>query len=235
MALPKQATPKYTCILPSDGQEVEYRPFLVAEQKNLLIAQEQGDDDAMFKAVKDLIETCTFGKCKPNLLPVIDMEYLFLKIRAKSVGETANLQVTCHDKECEGHGEVVINLDDVEVVGDEPENKIMINDEIGVELRYPRIGDIDSANLQEGQMSQTIDMLKRCMVTVYDQENVFPTADSSTQELDEFVDTLSMSQMELISNYFGSIPQLKKEVKSECVSCGKEITTTIQGLNNFFS
>ena len=73
------------------------------------------------------------------------------------------------------------------------------------------------------------------MVTVYDQENVFPTADSSTQELDEFVDTLSMSQMELISNYFGSIPQLKKEVKSECVSCGKEITTTIQGLNNFFS
>ena len=81
---------------------------------------------------------------KSTQLAVIDMEYLFLKIRAKSVGETANLQVTCHDKKCDGHIEVVINLDDVEVVGDEPENKIMINDEIGIELRYPRIGDIQS-------------------------------------------------------------------------------------------
>ena len=189
----------------------------------------------MFSAVQDLIEACTYGKLKSTQLFVIDMEYLFLKIRAKSVGETANLQVTCHDKKCDGHGEVVINLDDVEVVGDEPENKIMINDEIGIELRYPRIGDIDLINSEEGQMTQTIEMLKKCMVSVYDQENVYPTSDSSTQELDEFVNTLTMSQMEMISEYFGSIPQLKKEVKSECVSCGKDINTTIQGMNNFFS
>jgi hypothetical protein len=235
MALPKQSTPKYNCVLPSDGREVEYRPFLVAEQKNLLIAQEQGDDGAMFSAVQDLVEACTYGKLKSTQLAVIDMEYLFLKIRAKSVGETANLQVSCHDKKCDGHGEVVINLDDVEVVGDEPENKIMINDEIGIELRYPRIGDIDLINSEEGSMTQTLEMLKRCMVTVFDQENVYPTSDSSTQELDEFVNTLSMSQMEMISEYFGSIPQLKKEVKSECVQCGKDINTTIQGMNNFFS
>ena len=235
MDLPKQSTPKYTCILPSDGKEVEYRPFLVQEQKSLLIAQEQEDDKAMFSAVQDLIEACTYGKLKSTQLAVIDMEYLFLKIRAKSVGETANLQVSCHDKKCDGHGEVVINLDDVEVVGDEPENKIMINDEIGIELRYPRIGDIDLINSEEGSMTQTLEMLKRCMVTVFDQENVYPTSDSSTQELDEFVNTLSMSQMEMISEYFGSIPQLKKEVKSECVQCGKDINTTIQGMNNFFS
>ena len=235
MALPKQSTPKYSCILPSDGKEVEYRPFLVQEQKSLLIAQEQEDDKAMFSAVQDLIEACTYGKLKSTQLAVIDMEYLFLKIRAKSVGETVNLQVTCQDPKCDGHGEVVINLDDVEVVGDEPENKIMINDEIGIELRYPRIGDIDLINSEEGSMTQTLEMLKRCMVTVFDQENVYPTSDSSTQELDEFVNTLSMSQMEMISEYFGSIPQLKKEVKSECVQCGKDINTTIQGMNNFFS
>ena len=235
MALPKQSTPKYSCILPSDGKEVEYRPFLVQEQKSLLIAQEQEDDKAMFSAVQDLIEACTYGKLKSTQLAVIDMEYLFLKIRAKSVGETVNLQVTCQDPKCDGHGEVVINLDDVEVVGDEPENKIMINDEIGIELRYPRIGDIDLINSEEGSMTQILEMLKRCMVTVFDQENVYPTSDSSTQELDEFVNTLSMSQMEMISEYFGSIPQLKKEVKSECVQCGKDINTTIQGMNNFFS
>ena len=235
MALPKQSTPKYTCILPSDGKEVEYRPFLVQEQKSLLIAQEQEDDKAMFSAVQDLIEACTYGKLKSTQLAVIDMEYLFLKIRAKSVGETVNLQVTCQDPKCDGHGEVVINLDDVEVVGDEPENKIMINDEIGIELRYPRIGDIDLINSEEGSMTQTLEMLKRCMVTVFDQEDVYPTSDSSTQELDEFVNTLSMSQMEMISEYFGSIPQLKKEVQTECVKCGKDINTTIQGMNNFFS
>ena len=236
MALPKQSSPKYKCVLPSDGREVEYRPFLVKEQKVLMMAQEQENDAAMFNAVKDLIESVTFGKVKPDSLPIIDMEYLFLKIRTKSIGETANIQVTCNYDDCEGgQGTTVINLDDVEVVGDEPENKIMINDEIGIELRYPRIGDIEASDSEEGNMAQTLEMLKRCMVTVYDEEDVYPTSDSSTKELDEFVNTLSMSQMELISNYFGSIPQLKKEVKSECVQCGKDINTTLQGMNNFFS
>lgn len=235
MALPIQSAPKYTISLPSDGKEVKFRPFLVKEQKLLMLAQEENDEGKTMEAIKDLIRTVTFQEVEPETLPIIDMEYLFLKIRAKSVGETVNLQVTCQDPKCDGHGEVVINLDDVEVVGDEPENKIMINDEIGIELRYPRIGDIDLINSEEGSMTQTLEMLKRCMVTVFDQEDVYPTSDSSTQELDEFVNTLSMSQMEMISEYFGSIPQLKKEVKSECVKCGKDINTTIQGMNNFFS
>lgn len=235
MALPIQSAPKYTISLPSDGKEVKFRPFLVKEQKLLMLAQEENDEGKTMEAIKDLIRTVTFQEVEPETLPIIDMEYLFLKIRAKSVGETVNLQVTCQDPKCDGHGEVVINLDDVEVVGDEPENKIMINDEIGIELRYPRIGDIDLINSEEGSMTQTLEMLKRCMVTVFDQEDVYPTSDSSTQELDEFVNTLSMSQMEMISEYFGSIPQLKKEVKSECVQCGKDINTTIQGMNNFFS
>ena len=235
MALPIQSAPKYTISLPSDGKEVKFRPFLVKEQKLLMLAQEENDEGKTMEAIKDLIRTVTFQEVEPETLPIIDMEYLFLKIRAKSVGETVNLQVTCQDPKCDGHGEVVINLDDVEVVGDEPENKIMINDEIGIELRYPRIGDIDLINSEEGSMTQTLEMLKRCMVTVFDQEDVYPTSDSSTQELDEFVNTLSMSQMEMISEYFGSIPQLKKEVQTECVKCGKDINTTIQGMNNFFS
>ena len=139
MALPKQSSPKYKCVLPSDGREVEYRPFLVKEQKVLLLAQEQENDEAMFKAVQDLIGSVTDGEVKPQRLPVIDMEYLFLKIRSKSVGETANIRVTCNDPKCDGTGEAVVNLDDVEVVGEAPETKIMINDEIGVELRLSLI------------------------------------------------------------------------------------------------
>ena len=129
MALPKQSAPKYKCILPSDGKEVEYRPFLVKEQKILMLAQEQGDDGAMLQAVQDLVKSVTYDKVKPSELAVMDLEYLFLKIRSKSIGETASLSVTCNDPQCEGTGEVVVNLDDVEVVGDEPEHKIMISDE----------------------------------------------------------------------------------------------------------
>ena len=142
MALPKQTAPKYTCILPSDGREIEYRPFLVKEQKVLLLAQEQEDDAAMFRAVQDLI-TNVCEDVKSETLPVIDMEWLFLKIRSKSVGETANIKLSCTDPKCDGHGEAVVNLDDVEVVGDQPESKIMLNDEIGIEMRYPRVSDVN--------------------------------------------------------------------------------------------
>jgi len=233
MALPKQSSPKYTCILPSDGTEVEYRPFLVKEQKVLLLAQEQENDDAMFKAVKDLIESVTDGNVKPDRLPVIDMEYLFLKIRSKSVGETANIRVTCNDPECNGSGEAVVNLDDVEVVGEAPETKIMINDEIGVELRYPRVSDISEVQGKD-QATQTLMMLKNSIVNIFDEENVYPAVDASTNELNEFVEELTMQQLELITDFFNSIPSLQKEVDSECSTCGKGIKTTVRGLNSFF-
>ena len=233
MALPKQTAPKYTCILPSDGREIEYRPFLVKEQKVLLLAQEQEDDKAMFSAVQDLVEACTYGKLKSTQLAVIDMEYLFLKIRAKSVGETANLQVSCHDKKCDGHGEVVINLDDVEVVGDEPENKIMINDEVGIELAYPKVKDIEGLDKLD-QRTQTIEMLKRSIVSIFDENQVYMAVDTSEQELTEFVENLTVSQLEDVTKFFDAIPRLQKEVVAECKLCGKDIKKKVVGLQNFF-
>ena len=213
MALPKQSAPKYTCILPSDGTEVEYRPFLVKEQKNLLLAQEQDNEKAMFKAVQDLIESVTFGKVKTQAMPVIDMEYLFLKIRSKSVGETANIKVTCTDPNCDGTGEAVVNLDDVEVVGDEPDTKIMISDELGIELRYPRIMDLEKSQGLDPAAS-TIEMLKNSMVTIFDEEEVYTVADASTNELNEFVESITMTQLEQLTEFFNSIPALEIDVES---------------------
>ena len=233
MALPKQSAPKYTCILPSDGTEVEYRPFLVKEQKNLLLAQEQDNEKAMFKAVQDLIESVTFGKVKTQAMPVIDMEYLFLKIRSKSVGETANIKVTCTDPNCDGTGEAVVNLDDVEVVGDEPESKIMINDEVGIELKYPMVKDIEGIDKLD-QGTQTIEMLKRSIVSIFDEEQVYMASDSSEQELQEFVENLTVGQLEEVTKFFDAIPRLQKEVVSECKLCGKDIKKTVVGLQNFF-
>ena len=233
MALPKQSAPKYTCILPSDGREVTYRPFLVKEQKVLLLAQEDGDEKAMFNAVQELIESVTDGDVKSRDLAVIDMEYLFVKIRAKSVGETANIRVTCQDPNCDGSGQAVINLDDVEVVGEHPENKIMINDGLGVELRYPRISDVNKVQGLDSA-SQTIEMLKNSMVTIFDEEDVYTVADASTNDLNEFVESLTMGQLQKITEYFDAIPSLQKEVDSTCETCGSPIKTIVKGLNNFF-
>ena len=232
MALPKQTAPKYTCILPSDGREIEYRPFLVKEQKVLLLAQEQEDDAAMFRAVQDLI-TNVCEDVKSETLPVIDMEWLFLKIRSKSVGETANIKLSCTDPKCDGHGEAVVNLDDVEVVGDQPESKIMLNDEIGIELRYPRVSDVNQVQGKD-QATQTLEMLKNSIVTIFDEENVYPTADASTNELNEFVEGLTMQQLEKITAYFDSIPSLQLDVESKCTTCGRELKTTAKGINSFF-
>ena len=232
MALPKQTAPKYTCILPSDGREIEYRPFLVKEQKVLLLAQEQEDDAAMFRAVQDLI-TNVCEDVKSETLPVIDMEWLFLKIRSKSVGETANIKLSCTDPKCDGHGEAVINLDDVEVVGDQPESKIMLTDEIGIELRYPRVSDVNQVQGKD-QATQTLEMLKNSIVKIFDEENVYPTADASTNELNEFVEGLTMQQLEKITAYFDSIPSLQLDVESKCTTCGRELKTTAKGINSFF-
>ena len=232
MALPKQTAPKYTCILPSDGREIEYRPFLVKEQKVLLLAQEQEDDAAMFRAVQDLI-TNVCEDVKSETLPVIDMEWLFLKIRSKSVGETANIKLTCTDPKCDGTGEAVVNLDDVEVVGDQPESKIMLNDEIGIELRYPRVSDVNQVQGKD-QATQTLEMLKNSIVKIFDEENVYPTADASTNELNEFVEGLTMQQLEKITTYFDSIPSLRLDVESKCTTCDRELKTTAKGINSFF-
>lgn len=232
MALPKQTAPKYTCILPSDGREIEYRPFLVKEQKVLLLAQEQEDDAAMFRAVQDLI-TNVCEDVKSETLPVIDMEWLFLKIRSKSVGETANIKLSCTDPKCDGHGEAVVNLDDVEVVGDQPESKIMLTDEIGIELRYPRVSDVNQVQGKD-QATQTLEMLKNSIVKIFDEENVYPTADASTNELNEFVEGLTMQQLEKITAYFDSIPSLQLDVESKCTTCDRELKTTAKGINSFF-
>ena len=238
MALPIQTAPKYNCILPSDGKEVKYRPFLVKEQKMLLIAQEENDEAKIFEAVKDLIRSVTFEEIEPNELPLIDMEYLFLKIRARSVGETAKISIGCNDPECDGSGqkgsgEVVVNLDDVEVVGDEPENKIMINDEVGIELKYPKVKDIQGLNdLDQG--SQTIEVLKRSIQSVFDSENVYLASEQTDKELHEFVENLTVQQLEDVTVFFNEIPRLEKEVVADCKLCGKEIKKNLIGLQNFF-
>ena len=237
MALPIQSAPKYTISLPSDGKEVKFRPFLVKEQKLLMLAQEENDEGKTMEAIKDLIRTVTFQEVEPDTLPIIDMEYLFLKIRAKSVGETANIKLTCNDASCpdesRGTGETVVNIDEVEVVGDEPEMKIMINDEIGIEFRYPTVGDMGGVE-QLDQGSQTVEVIKKSIKSIYTEEDVFLAKDTSDKELTEFVENLTVQQLEKLGGFFQSLPRLQKDVSAKCNTCGKPIEKGLIGLQNFF-
>ena len=237
MALPIQSAPKYTISLPSDGKEVKFRPFLVKEQKLLMLAQEENDEGKTMEAIKDLIRTVTFQEVEPETLPIIDMEYLFLKIRAKSVGETANIKLTCNDPSCpdegRGTGDTVVNIDEVEVVGDEPEMKIMINDEIGIEFRYPTVGDMGGVE-QLDQGSQTIEVIKKSIKSIYTEEDVFLAKDTSDKELTEFVENLTVQQLEKLGGFFQSLPRLQKDVSAKCNTCGKDIEKILIGLQNFF-
>ena len=237
MALPIQSAPKYTISLPSDGKEVKFRPFLVKEQKLLMLAQEENDEGKVMEAVKDLIRTVTFQEVEPETLPIIDMEYLFLKIRAKSVGETANIKLTCNDADCpdegRGTGDAVVNIDEVEVVGDEPEMKIMINDEIGIEFRYPTVGDMGGVETLD-QGSQTIEVIKKSIKSIYTEEDVFLAKDTSDNELTEFVENLTVQQLEKLGGFFQAFPRLQKDVSAKCNTCGKGIDKILIGLQNFF-
>jgi len=237
MALPIQSAPTYKCTLPSDGREVTFRPFLVKEQKVLVIAKEGEDQSRSLASIKQMIKAVTAFEENEWLdvekLPMFDIEYLFIKIRAVSVGETVKINLPCKDEDCNGSGEVTINLDEVQVTkskGVEP--KVMINDNLGVVLRYPDWGLMEQVNKMPPDQ-QPFEMLKQCITEIFDEENVYDTDDVSKQELNEFVDSLTFPQMEKLGSYFDDMPKVYMDVAT-CNTCGKEQSRTMEGLQSFF-
>ena len=223
--------------MPSDGREVTFRPFLVKEQKVLVIAKEGEDQSRSLASIKQMIKAVTAFEENEWLdvekLPMFDIEYLFIKIRAVSVGETVKINLPCKDEDCNGSGEVTINLDEVQVTkskGVEP--KVMINDNLGVVLRYPDWGLMEQVNKMPADQ-QPFEMLKQCITEIFDEENVYDTDDVSKQELNEFVDSLTFPQMEQLGAYFDDMPKVYMDVDFTC-SCGKEQSRTMEGLQSFF-
>lgn len=233
MALPKLATAKYELTLPSTGKKVEYRPFLVKEEKILLTAQATGEDADMLRAVEQIIENCTFGELKPNLQPFFDIEYVFIKLRAKSIGEVATVKLLMPDDE-ETQVDVDINLDEVECVRDVSHNAlIQLTDNIGLTLDYPRVEAIAKiSDLSEGEAGFAI--VKDCISQIHDEENVYAKSDMDSKELDEFIDSLSHSQFEKIQEFFDTMPKVKHLVKVKNPNTGVVNEIVVEGMQNFF-
>ena len=236
MALPIQAAPSYTLTLPISKKVVKYRPFLVKEQRSLLVARESENTKDIMQAVIDMISAVTSKTVDANKLAVGDLEYLFMQIRAKSVGETASISVACTDNECEGDGwgRVEVDLNDVTVEVDEDvDNMIRLNDDLVVEMQYPTVTSVFKVEgLNEADAIKPI--LRGCMVRLFDDENVYEFAEYRDSEIDDFIDSLTIDQFEKMTEFFQNVPTLKHEVEYSCAKCKKENTRVLEGLNSFF-
>jgi hypothetical protein len=234
MALPIVATPKYEIKIPSSGQVVEYRPFLVKEEKVLLLASETKDEREQIRAMKQAIRNCTFEKIDVDKLAPFDIEYLFLKLRSKSVGETVEVSVTCEDG-CKDTVKVPVRLDDVEVkFNPQFTNRIQLSDTVGVLMRYPAYDDM--IKLTEAQKKEDpaliMEFVASCVDVIYDKSEVYKSSEYSNKEVVEFLEQLSQLALKKIMNFFEYMPSLEKTITYSC--CGKEKEVTLKGAQSFF-
>ena len=232
MAIPKIVTPTYECELPSTKQKIKYRPFLVREEKVMLVALESDDDSAIAEAMTQIINNCVLT---PNIdvskLPIFDYEFLYLKVRAKSVGEIVNLKLKCPDDEKE-LVDYPLNIDEIQVqsVG-EIKLEVPFKNDYGVIMRYPTIRDFKD----QGKLSQLgFDMFKSCLQTIYKGDETYERSNITDKELDEWIDTLTPEQYRKITNWFSKLPKLEHVINYKNPKSGKDFTLRLQGVKDFF-
>ena len=237
MALPKLTTPTYELEIPSTDEKIKYRPFLVKEEKILLIALESGESKDIINAVKEIVSECTFGKVDLGVLPMFDVEYIFLNIRAKSVGEISTLRLLCPD-DGETYANVDVNLNDVQVHVDEGHNnKIELTDEMGIIMTYPNIDSYTESGITDITASNMLDVIGTCILQIYDKkgEEVFEAKDQTKKELTEFIEQLNTKQFKELQKFFDTMPKLKHEVEIENPKTKVKTKVALQGLNDFFA
>lgn len=236
MALPKIGIPTYELELPSTGKTIKYRPFIVKEEKVLLLALESEDEEQIKIAVKDLIKNCVQSRIKVDDLPSFDLEYIFLKIRAASVGEEITMMVTCQDDNTT-QVEVNININDVNVFKPEGHsNKIMLDYHTGIVLKYPGMDRfIDSEFLNKDiKADEVFDFIASSIDQIFNEEEVWDSSTTSKKEMSEFVESLTTKQFEAIQNFYETMPRLIHKFTVVNPNTEKESEYTIEGLQNFF-
>ena len=236
MALPKLNVPRYKLKLPSDGRTVNYRPFLVKEEKLLLLATETGEQDEIIGAIKNIIEQCT-DITSVDKLATFDIEFLFLQIRTKSVGENVDVTVTCPD-DGETEVEVSIPLDEIKVVKTRGHKKeLKLDDEIAVTMGYPNLESFVESNFGEdtNQIDQIFEMAAGCIETIADTNQIYECKDSPKSEILEFLDQLSSKQFGELPKFFETMPELLHKVQVTNPNTGVESEIVLEGLASFFA
>ena len=244
MALPKISIPTYELTIPSSGEKVTYRPFLVKEEKTLLMAMESKDTAAMTKAMKEIISSCTDGDVNIKDLAPFDLEYFFLQLRGRSIGEIIEVKAPrppnftncCEEATEEDICELSINIDDIKVDTSKISSPdIEISGDVGVKMKFPEMDSITKYTA-EGEM-KAVDIFKliiECIDYIWDGEEIYQAKDHTKKELDNFLESLNTGQFNKIREFFESMPRLTHDVDWVCSKCKKSKTLTLQGIDAFF-
>jgi len=235
MALPKLQSQVYELEQPSTGEKIKYRPFLVKEQKTLMMASESGDEKQIRDSLAGIIYSCTFEKVDPFTIPMFDVEFLFLRIRGKSVGEKIELNLLCPD-DGETRVKTNLNLEDVGVnqkLGHTSE--ISITDKIKIIMNYPTLNDMVGMNGNENAgFDEVIDMMKRCIHEVHDGETVHSKIDMSDSDLNEFIESLTNEQFQGLADFFDTMPKVAHSIEVTNPKTKKKGEVVIEGIQSFF-
>jgi len=238
MALPKLNTPTYELEIPSTDEKLKYRPFLVKEEKILMMALETKDNTQIVNAVKDIVSECTFNKIKISTMPMFDTEYIFLQIRSKSVGEVSKLKLLCPDGDGKTYADVELDLNEVKVqVGDDHTNKIELTDDMGVIMTYPNIDSFSDSGIKDINASNMLDVIGSCILQIYEEkgEKIYEAKDQTKKELTEFIESMNTKQFQDIQKFFDTMPKLTHTVTVKNPKTKKESKVTLSGLNDFFA
>ena len=243
MALPKVSTPTYELIVPSTGEKVSYRPFLVKEEKTLLMAAEDQNISTITKAMRDIISTCTEGEVDLKNLAPYDIEYIFLQLRGKSIGDVINLNlkkpesIECEEPECPGSTEVRIDIDDIKIdTSSIIDSKIELTEDIGIKLGFPQLDSVQKYTTKGGGMTPdgVFKMINDCIEYIWEGKEIYKAKDSTQKELNDFIESLNTEQFNKIRNFFESMPRLRHEITWTCSKCDKSAPLLLEGIDSFF-
>ena len=235
MSLPKLNAPTYELKIPSTGKMISYRPYLVKEEKILMLAMESNDDRQMIRAIKDVISACTSDAADTSNITMFDMEYIFTQLRSKSVGESVQVSMNC--SECNTSNEIQINLEDVSVKSDESiTDTIELTDTIGVRMKYPSVDAVLSSRIdsESNNVDKIFSLLVECVDSIYSGEEIFDAASQSREELNGFIESLNAEQFARIRKFVENIPATVLDVTFKCSNCEHKNETSLRGLSNFF-
>tara|TARA_B100001939_G_scaffold116118_1_gene100633 strand:+ start:389 stop:1087 length:699 start_codon:yes stop_codon:yes gene_type:complete len=232
MALPSLKASRHELILPSTGEKVQYRPFLVKEEKLLLIAQNSENQSEIALALETIVDDCTFNKLNVKELPTFDIEYIFIQLRSKSVGSQTTIQVTCPDDN-ETKVAVDIDLNDIQcVMSDEHNPTIELTNDIGMIMSYPKLNEMSTLDLNNQEV--VFDLLASCVKQIYDSDNVYEKTDMNKKELNEFIDSMTHEQLVKVQKFFETMPKVKHTINVVNPNTNVESEVVIEGMNSFF-
>ena len=236
MPLPQMSTPYYNISIPSTDKKITFRPFLVREEKALLLAQQSEDTNVMIVTLKEIIRNCVKEPIDVDSLALFDIEYLFTQIRAKSVGETIDLIFTCSHCDNEKNKiKLEIDLTKIPIIKDPNHtNRIPLSNEVGVLMKYPTIDTLKKTTGKNGNINEIMGVVIDCIDAIYSSEETFYSKEQTREEIEEFVLSLTKKQFDKIEDFFVTIPKYKQDIEFDCTACGTHNKTVLEGITSFF-